>query len=217
MGGCCSDVRPADNKDANNKNHNTGEGAKLAGLALKFPYVKKAFKNVKIVFEKHVVDKERNMVTMDKLGHLLQDLGAKNLSQQDLQSLFSMSDLDHSKNISFREFLIAVGVGYYLKEGNNAADSEDPHFEETRKGFLVVRETFNAIDTDRGGFVDVQELKRALFQTAGGDQSKEILDARFKELDFDGDGGIYFPEFLYGFAAWVGMDDDDDEEEEQKV
>jgi len=28
---------------------------------------------------------------------------------------------------------------------------------------------------------------------------------RFKELDFDGNKDIEYPEFVYGFSAWVGL------------
>lgn len=213
MGGCCSDVRAADTKqNGEHKRRTSGDNDKFGALALKFPLVKKSFKNVKKVFDSHVDDSTRNSVTPDKLGAMMVAMGAKNLTQQDMNELFNMSDLDHSKNISFREFLIAVGVGYYLKEGNQAADSEDKHFEETRRGFLIIREAFNRIDADHGGTVSLVELRQALFQTAGGQQAQDILDARFKELDFDGNGDVNFPEFLYGFAAWVGMDEDDNDE-----
>ena len=33
---------------------------------------------------------------------------------------------------------------------------------------------------------------------------------RLKELDFNKDQEIEFPEFVYGITAWVGMDPDED-------
>ena len=34
---------------------------------------------------------------------------------------------------------------------------------------------------------------------------------RLKELDFNGDKTIEFPEFVWGITAWVGMDPDGDD------
>ena len=60
----------------------------------------------------------------------------------------------------------------------------------------VVKEAFEKIDSDHGGTVDVKELKKALFQTANSRQSREILEARFSELDFDSSGEVTLPEFM---------------------
>ena len=37
---------------------------------------------------------------------------------------------------------------------------------------------------------------------------------RLKELDFNGDKTIEFPEFVWGITAWVGMDPDGDDIDE---
>ena len=89
-----------------------------------------------------------------------------------------------------------------------SVDQRGPDFEETQKGFKVVEHFFKKIDRDNGGSVDPQELKAALFEaSADGGTSQEILEARFKELDFNGDGNIEFPEFLYCMTKWVMGDD----------
>jgi hypothetical protein len=56
----------------------------------------------------------------------------------------------------------------------------------------------------------MSELKRALFATAG-NKDPTLLEARFKELDFNSDGACTFPEFMYGFVSWVGFMEDDEE------
>jgi len=42
---------------------------------------------------------------------------------------------------------------------------------------------------------------------------KDVMVARMKEMDKDGDGYVTFPEFLIAFMSWVGSDDDSDEDE----
>lgn len=185
----------------------------FSGMALKFPLVRKAFRNVKSAFRKHCDDTEN--ISVVKLGDLLHSLGAKNLSDAEIQALFKTADLDKSKSISFREFLIAIAIGYYLKE-DVPASQRGPDFEETQKGFKVIQTFFKKIDKDNGGSVDTVELKAALFESAT-DQSNDILEARFKELDFNGDGNIEFPEFFFGFTKWVmGEDEDEEEDDEQE-
>ena len=171
----------------------------LGGLALKFPTVRRSFKNVQKVFNDHAEDGSINSL---QLRQVMEDLGARDLGDDEIAKLFDMADLDKSKSVEFREFLIAVSVGYYLKED---VVSDHLMFEENKRGFQVVKNAFEKIDIDHGGSVDIAELKKALFDVASSEESTDILENRFKELDFDSDGDIYFPEFLYGFVEWVGM------------
>jgi hypothetical protein len=77
-------------------------------------------------------------ITVDKLGPVLTAIAHKDFSPAEVKELFSqrfvtmpphctvlrlsnvaliISDLDGSKTIEFREFLIAIAVGYFLKVG----------------------------------------------------------------------------------------------------
>jgi Ca2+-binding EF-hand superfamily protein len=115
--------------------------------------------------------------------------------------------MDGNATLSFREFLVSMAIGYYLTH-----QSEDANFRKIQKGFRVVQKAFNDMDVDKGGSIDAKELKAALFATASGSDT-ELLEKRFTELDFDGDGDILLPEFMYGMVSWVGFADDIDEEE----
>jgi len=77
----------------------------------------------------------------------------------------------------------------------------------------VIEDLFRAIDVDNSKFIDISELKKALFEVSSGFDA-EIVDSRMKELDFNNDKEIDFPEFIFGIVAWVGYDDDDDESEQ---
>ena len=57
-----------------------------------------------------------DLINVQKLGEFLHSVGAKNLSDQEIQRLFNLANLDHSKSITFRELLIAIAIGYYLRE-----------------------------------------------------------------------------------------------------
>eukprot|EP01006_Ploeotia_vitrea_P051048 TRINITY_DN67520_c5_g3_i1.p1 TRINITY_DN67520_c5_g3~~TRINITY_DN67520_c5_g3_i1.p1 ORF type:complete len:255 (+),score=133.30 TRINITY_DN67520_c5_g3_i1:80-844(+) len=188
--------------------------ALLSGLALKFPKVRRAMKNVKKVFESARVDMDVEFITADRLRPCLEALGASKMTEEEIHELFKTSDLDKSKEISWREFIIAVGVGFYLKTDKDSPEAKQaPQFVENQAGFRVIEEAFKKIDVDNSGEVDAAELKEALFDVAGGSNSSEILEARFAELDFNADGSIEFPEFMYGFANWVGIVDDDEDDD----
>lgn len=217
--GCCNSTPTRVAKERQQHKRQASHLGIFSGLALKFPLVRKAFRNVKEAFEQEMKNRQGadSTITAAQLGQVLKAMGAHDLTDQDIRELFTLSDLDGSKSISFREFLIAIAVGYYLRKGLDPSKEHAPHFVENYKGFKVIQDAFDKIDSDHGGTVDVLELKQALFDVAEGEEDNEILEARFKELDFDGSDSITFPEFLYGFANWVGVTDGEDDEYEDNL
>merc|ERR1711971_320812 len=75
-------------------------------------------------------------------------------------------------------------------------------------GFEVAKEAFGKIDKDGSGQIDFVELKEAFVSM----KEDDLIMERLKELDFNGDKEIEFPEFVWGLCAWVGMDEDLEEE-----
>lgn len=145
MGLCSSssDVQPLHANATEKKTHR--DAGPLSGLALSFPYVRKTYNNVKRVFEARAGKDEE--VDPSKMGEMLRELGAKHITEEQIHELFNSSDLDESKAMSWREFLIAVGTGVYLNDHVNEEDSDDPQFKENRKGFQVAQKAFQKIDT----------------------------------------------------------------------
>jgi Ca2+-binding EF-hand superfamily protein len=188
-------------------------------LALQFPTVRRSFMAVKDAFEQFMgskfgKDKSKHKIHLTKLGAILTHIAdGKQFSDDEVRRLFNLADLDGSKTIEFREFLICVAMGYFLKGQDDSTATQN--FKDKAKGFKVVEKAFKDMDDDGSNTVDAEELKKALFATAFKSES-EVLEARFKELDFNGDGDVSFPEFLYGFAQWVGFGDDGDEEDDGK-
>ena len=57
------------------------------------------------------------------------------------------------------------------------------------------REIFELVDTDKGGSIDADELRK-LVDLMNMDTSEDELDEMMKEIDTTGDGEIYFPDFV---------------------
>lgn len=176
----------------------------LNALALQFPVINRSFQTVWVAFERHHSsgDGIKEMVTYDHLGDVLRAIATeKEFTDEEVKELFHVSSLTSTEELSFKEFIIAMAMGYYLK-----VESDDEEFRKISRGFKVVEKAFHDIDADGGGTIDAAELKEALFATS--QENEEVLEMRFKELDFDGDGDISLPEFIFGMVSWVGFADD---------
>jgi Ca2+-binding EF-hand superfamily protein len=111
---------------------------------------------------------DKQAITQDKLKDVLQVIAShKQFTDDEVKSLFALSDLDGSATISFREFLIVVACGYFLKvdPSKDADAAADTSFMSIRKGFKAIEDAFNEMDEDKSGTVDASELKRALFES----------------------------------------------------
>merc|ERR1712154_538178 len=158
------------------------------------------------VFDAKVGDKDG--LQKSEMRALLIQLGADSelLTDDEVSAIFKTANLDGDDDIDFKEFLIAAAVGCFLNEKIDH-EAQSAAFQKIRKGFLVAREAFDFIDEDDGGSIDFEELRQA-FSTMR--QDDETVRERLKELDFNEDQEIEFPEFVYGITAWVGMDPDED-------
>lgn len=256
----------------------------MASLALKFPHIRSSFLSVHRVFEEYHTlrlsqdpssqsnskNKENMSATssssskrfdasairLDQLGDVLSAITHhhRTFNDEEVRHLFQVADLDESKTISFREFLIAIAIGYFCKvdfekeklekqekieknikkhENHDSVDviniedeadstnnntekptllaaspsytSHESELQHIAAGFKLVQQAFKDMDDDNSGTVDVSELKKALFaaydETKLSENARRVLEDRFDELDFNGDGGIEFPEFLYCFVS----------------
>lgn len=189
----------------------------MAKFALQFPVIEKSFKAVRKTFKKNSVD-DGHTIPAEKLRTALEQCGeTRSLSDDEIAALFNQADLDKSRTISFREFLVCIALGHFLRREIDA-----PQFRMIQRGFKVIQHAFQEMDSDGGGTVDIKELREALSDAPGASMEPTVrkrdavLEARFKELDIDGDGKVSFPEFVYGLAHWVGMDDDDDDDSDEE-
>lgn len=63
-----------------------------------------------------------------------------------------------------------------------------------------LRETFDAVDVDGDGWIEVQEFRR-LLKVLDSDLSEEECLLAFDATDEDGDGSISFEEFMEWWTA----------------
>ena len=146
-------------------------------------------------------------ISVEKFPALLEHLTHHSctFTSEHALGLFALSHIEHSPTLTFRECLIAVALGYYLSPQQPLTASTDPNFDNIARGFRVIRAAFDEIDDDSSGMLSADEMKQALFAASSGQSRDDVLQARFKELDINGDGDVEFKEFLYGVVSWVGM------------
>ena len=147
-------------------------------------------------------------ISLDQFPALLSHLthSSSTFTAEQALSLFAVSRIEHSATLTFRECLIAIALGYYLAPaGSVSPQAADPNFDKIARGFRVIRAAFDEIDDDASGMLSADEMKQALFAASSGQSRDDVLQARFKELDINGDGDVEFKEFLYGVVSWVGM------------
>merc|ERR1719495_1067901 len=178
----------------------------MSSIAIKFPHIKASFLACKDVFEKYC-DPETKELPKEKVAEGLMQMGARreSLNEERVSSIIETANLDKDDTIDFKEVLIAAAVGCFLRAN---PEMECPQFLRIRKGFEVAKEAFGKIDKDGGGSIDFVELKEAFVSM----KEDDLIMERLKELDFNGDKEIEFPEFVYGLCAWVGMDEEADED-----
>ncbi|ETO11379.1 hypothetical protein RFI_25996 [Reticulomyxa filosa] len=164
-----------------------------------------SFRAIQEVFNKHAGDQK--WIPKSAVKPILIELGAKpeELTDEIINEIIKTSNLDGDEKIEFKEFLIACAVGLFLK---NSGENQSPQFQEIREGFLVVRQAFDKIDEDKSEEIDFEELRGAFLSM----KQDDLINERLKELDFNGDKTIEFPEFVYGMCAWVGMGGSDEDE-----
>jgi len=186
------------------RRHTSTKG--MTRLTMKFPHIRYSFRACKRVFD----EAQSEQVSTAEVRPLLVKLGASVsiLDDAEIERITQTANLDGDNGIDFREFLIAAAIGCFLHDKiDHTAQSEE--FQKVRRGFMVAKEAFDFIDTDKSGEIDFDELKKAFSAMKSDD---ETVKARFEELDFNKDKNIEFPEFVYGITVWVGMDEDGDDD-----
>mmetsp|Transcript_24782 Transcript_24782/g.36680 ORF Transcript_24782/g.36680 Transcript_24782/m.36680 type:complete len:213 (+) Transcript_24782:87-725(+) len=175
---------------------------KMAKIQLQFPKAAAAFKSMKNAFNKYDADKG-GTIDLEEITNALKDLGdSKLFNAEEVRGLFDIADAEHSKSLTFTEFVVFLCLSSLLGHLSDMTD--------INAAFLCAVDAFDVFDVKNKGVIVFSELKDAF---SGSDTTPGILMDRMKELDNDGNGFVTFPEFLVAFMDWVGIDDDDDEEE----
>jgi calmodulin len=124
-----------------------------------------------------LIDRNRDgKITMDELGELMQTLGNEP-TEDELQRIFNLVDLDGNGAIDFPEFLTVIHML------NSSAQSEEE-----------LRESFNVFDVNHDGYISADELKQVM-DKLGEKLTEEEINELMRVADMNGDGRISYEEF----------------------
>jgi len=174
-------------------------------VMMKFPKVEAGFKACKSTFSQYAKGKDNTL----NLADFEVCCKAMNfhVTQEMIRKVFNASDVDGSRSIDSKEFVLTICILYVMEEFPEDSGVTG----EVKEAFELVTEAFIFLDENNDGSVSKSEVMMAL-NTASTPGSRGIVEKRFAEMDWDQNGNISFKEFLLGMEAWVGLDDDEDEE-----
>ena len=211
-----------------------GQTLTLEAIIMKFRKVKHAIELIKTTFTSNA--QEDGSLNIDGLVRAMNVLHGS-MTIEDIKHLFEFVDLDESKSISLKEFLVAMTVGHCLDlvpavvknaDGTQTTEIVTGHlndeiavmldlivsawilFDPDGKGFLVRSSIDNILGVHDGNHA---KSKGNGSGGGGGFLSQE----KWNEMDWDSNGTIDFAEFVFSFASWVDLDEDLAEGEEEEV
>ena len=144
-------------------------------------------------------------INLSELFELLKVIVDPRLNEEDVKGFASLLDEDGSGEISWVEFAAFLG---------NAGQAEAATVLTVRqqlnklKGRRMLRKEFSMLDSEGTGEVKVSELAKHVTKFAGGNVSKEDVDAIVKAMDKDQSGSIRWKEFKK-FAMAVPRKEDE--------
>lgn len=187
---------------------------KMTRLLLKIPKIQSAFEVLKETFIAFGVEtangaesprmKVGYTVSKENLGELLGRLGISVTAEQ-VDHYFNEADFDENERISFREFLITVGLAVLSNE-IEVSEEDSEQFTIVKNGYDVIKMMWEVILGDGGGDTISNEDLTVAFGLMG---DEDTVQQRMAELDFDNNAEIEFPEFIFGIASWVGFEEED--------
>jgi calmodulin len=129
--------------------------------------------------------KPGDILTVDDFKFKLHTIGMR-LSDKQFKKLVKDIDADGDLAISYEEF-----TDYFQTEQGAI------HAQSLTSESELARSVWDKLDVDKSGNLSLDEIK-SLFQKLGQKLSKSDVQAKFDEIDTDGDGEIDYLEF----SAW---------------
>jgi len=106
-------------------------------ILLKFSLVRKVVKHVKQVFSEYDSDNDGKLAQTE-LQNALQKLQVQ-LSAEEIQDLFNLSDLGHQHFLNLKEFLVALTVGYVLEVIPDLHSEPASHAQQLAEMSIMIR------------------------------------------------------------------------------
>ncbi|GLJ26211.1 hypothetical protein SUGI_0503050 [Cryptomeria japonica] len=176
-------------------------------VIMKFNKIDESFKKLRSVFQK--IDKDFDgKIDLDKLKRGFQELHVS-LTDQEIKELYQECDMDESRGIDFKEFIVLLAL-IYLLEDSFAKSHLLPELEVS---FKTIVDTFMFFDKDGDGYVRKNEIVQAINDIGPGQRTSgsDIALKRFEEMDWNKDGAVSLKEFLFAFINWVSVEDGNDD------
>eukprot|EP01018_Ginkgo_biloba_P015875 Gb_04277 [translate_table: standard] len=158
-----------------------------------------------------IVDVDRNgTIDLEELKLCFQELQVS-FTDEEIKELHRESDMDESKGIDFKEFIVLLALVYLLGDRADPTTNSRiglPHLEAT---FDTIVDTFVFFDKNGDGYVTKKEMVQAIHEVSPVERTADDIGIkRFREMDWNRNGTITFKEFLFAFTNWVGVEDDED-------
>lgn len=148
---------------------------------------------VKAIFKRWDTDGDGN-VNLEELTKIMMGLGP--FSEKDVAKMMKEADKDNSGTIDVGEFVdwITQGTTSYLGRASVNMRAEGLYL--PKKQMEYIKDAFRVFDADRNGYITEEEFASVL-AAMGQTVSPEDIKKTVGEIDKDGNGRIYFDEFLF--------------------
>lgn len=192
-------------------------------ILLRFDRLRSVLAYIKAVFA--LKSEGKSGLNYDGLKDSLQILHGP-MEKDQIIELFEFVDLDDSKVIEFKEFLVALTVGHVLEimpdihEDETSTKGARPSNLIEVNGLTCSAADINGVmnlivsayllfDPNGKGFIS-RDAVSAMIEEGKGGRNAMLSQQRWNEMDWDANGEIDFPEFVHAFSSWVDIDEDDE-------
>ncbi|KAH7432014.1 hypothetical protein KP509_07G004700 [Ceratopteris richardii] len=180
-------------------------------IIMKFPKIDATFEKVRGTFRKF--DKDNSgTIDLEELKECFRQLKVS-FTDDEVKAFHQESDMDSSKGVDFKEFIVVLALVYLLGRANAGPSKSRIGLPELEATFDTIVDAYLFFDKDGDGYVSKAEIIAATSEFSGKRSNDQIGVKRFEEMDWDKDGTITFKEFLFAFTNWVGVKDDDEDED----
>ncbi|KAH9311412.1 hypothetical protein KI387_026447, partial [Taxus chinensis] len=135
-------------------------------VIMKFPKIDESFKKLKSVFQK-IDDDSNGTIDLDELKRGFQELHIS-FTDKEMKELYQECDMNESKGIDFKEFIVLLALVYLLEDGTAKSHILLPELEAS---FKTVVDTFIFFDKDSDGYVTKKEMVQAINDITPGERT----------------------------------------------
>lgn len=208
----------------------------ISKIILKLDKYKKNLRTVKEMFMK-LCAPDTTGLSLSQLQDALNDLHVE-LTTEEIGTLFMFVDVDESKIMEFKEFIVALTIGKVLDIIPGLTDTaedvsafvqpatqmstEPQELDRTTSKFMgeggsirrmldFIIQAYLLFDPDARGHIGKRVVDKMMSENKSKDGASSILsDALWKTMDWDKSGEIDFAEFVITFVTWMDADSVED-------